>query len=135
MPAAETNEDRRHRLCCPVHASAGSRTRSTDSGTRCRSGRPAIVVDEGAEAIDSFNFPGGVGGALEGDRPVQLDAPMATRPVVVLHEVGQHELQMVATEEGCPVQALSASGLHEPLGIRRWPGANVPAILITLVAS
>ena len=78
-------------------------------------------MDQPAKDADSSNvFRIGIGdrgrrfGHCRG-RPL-TEGPVRPMPVVVVHVLGEHGLEMAAAEDEEPVEALSTDGTHNALG-------------------
>jgi len=52
-------------------------------------------VDEASEAIDALDGSGDVADPSEGNRSVEVDTPVRSGPVVVLHELDEDPFEMV----------------------------------------
>ena len=70
---------------------------------RIRSGRSAILVDQAAETIDAFDRSGGVARRVEGDRRIEVDAPVGPGLVVVAHELDEDALKLMSADDEHPV--------------------------------
>ena len=101
-----------------LHTDQLESLRVTPSGTKTRSCRPHVLVDEPAEEISPFDVGHAVGlfDGSETFRYLKLQSAMRASPVVMLHIDPKDAIEMPRPEDQQPVQALCAKRPYPALG-------------------
>jgi hypothetical protein len=96
----------------------GAGTRADASGTKTRSCRPDVLVDEPTEGISPLDV-GHTAGRFNGSETLGYlkgQSPMRASPVVMLPIDPKDAIEMPGGPDQQPVQALCAKGLYPALG-------------------